>query len=494
VAWIAAQATERARERRYASVPELADDLRRHLAHEPVTAGPPSAIYRLRKLVRRHRYGFAASAAVLVVAALGLWATWSNAALARERLMERNVQLEIANEANAFLTRVLSAVRPRPGAEREVTLRAFIDASAAALDADPPGHPAVEAQVRCTLAETYGQLGLHAEALAQYDRALPLVGALEGADPERVLLLRVRRLLNLFELGPLARAREESAAAAQAWTEARGPDDPATLWARLIVARCDWKELRHADAEAELRDLIARLPPPGIDDLLVHTSYTVLAQVLVDRGRAQEALAAYEAYLRRGDVAVEALDPESLQLEASLATLLVKAGRMDEGIESFRRVVPGLRRVYGPEHMLTMVTTANLARLLVLDGRDRDEAERHLDALVETARSQRGRESAHQVFALLAAADALNLLERFEEGEELARASVAANERLVPEGSLESYRAYRVLGSALLGLGRLDEGEEALLEGLGRAWEKLPEDHELVREIEAELTALEERR
>jgi hypothetical protein len=100
----------------------------------------------------------------------------------------------------------------------------------------------------------------------------------------------------------------------------------------------------------------------------------------------------------------------------------------------------------------------------------------------------------HQIFGLLAAADALNMLVRFDEGEELARAVVEANERLGPEGTLESYRAYRVLGTALVGLGRLDEAEETFHEGLGRAWEKLPPGHALVRELEDELDALDELR
>jgi tetratricopeptide (TPR) repeat protein len=157
-----------------------------------------------------------------------------------------------------------------------------------------------------------------------------------------------------------------------------------------MVARCDWKELRYAAAERALGDVIARLPAPGVDDLLVHASYTLLAQVLVDRGATREALATYEAYLARGEVEVGAVDPDSLQLEASLATLLLRAGRKDEGIESFRRVVPGLRRVYGPDHMLTLVTSANLARVLVLEERALDEASELLDELVASARRQRG--------------------------------------------------------------------------------------------------------
>ena len=65
--WITARAIEKEPERRYSTVSELAADVQRHLAHEPVLAGPPDLGYRLRKLAHRHR-GFAAAALVALSA------------------------------------------------------------------------------------------------------------------------------------------------------------------------------------------------------------------------------------------------------------------------------------------------------------------------------------------------------------------------------------------------------------------------------------------
>ena len=70
--WILARTLEKEPERRYASVSELAADLERHLADEPVLAGPPTGIYRLRKYVARHRATVAALSAVLLTLAVGL--------------------------------------------------------------------------------------------------------------------------------------------------------------------------------------------------------------------------------------------------------------------------------------------------------------------------------------------------------------------------------------------------------------------------------------
>ncbi len=53
--WITLKALEKDRTRRYATVSELAADVRRHLNHEAVLASPPSTTYRMAKFVRRNR-------------------------------------------------------------------------------------------------------------------------------------------------------------------------------------------------------------------------------------------------------------------------------------------------------------------------------------------------------------------------------------------------------------------------------------------------------
>jgi len=70
--WIVMKCLEKERSRRYDSASMLADDLRRYLHDEPVLAGPPSAIYRLRKFARRHRGLLAAAACVLIVLVAGI--------------------------------------------------------------------------------------------------------------------------------------------------------------------------------------------------------------------------------------------------------------------------------------------------------------------------------------------------------------------------------------------------------------------------------------
>jgi len=71
--WIVMKALEKERTRRYETANELAADIERHLGDEPVSAGPPSAGYRLHKFVLRNRVAVITFS--LVTAALAIGAT-----------------------------------------------------------------------------------------------------------------------------------------------------------------------------------------------------------------------------------------------------------------------------------------------------------------------------------------------------------------------------------------------------------------------------------
>jgi eukaryotic-like serine/threonine-protein kinase len=74
--WIAMKALEKARERRYASVAEMAADIQRHIEDRPVLASSPGRLYRARKFLRRHRQaslGTTAGIAFIVLGGVTIW-------------------------------------------------------------------------------------------------------------------------------------------------------------------------------------------------------------------------------------------------------------------------------------------------------------------------------------------------------------------------------------------------------------------------------------
>ncbi len=95
--WIVMKAIEKDRTRRYETANELARDVDRYLKDEPVLACPPSASYRFRKFMRRHKAGLriaAAAALMLLLAGAGVtWALLDQAARSRE-LSSRRAETE----------------------------------------------------------------------------------------------------------------------------------------------------------------------------------------------------------------------------------------------------------------------------------------------------------------------------------------------------------------------------------------------------------------
>jgi tetratricopeptide (TPR) repeat protein/tRNA A-37 threonylcarbamoyl transferase component Bud32 len=105
--WIVMKCLEKDRTRRYETANGLAADIQRHLGDEPVTAGPPSAGYRLGKFVKRNR-GKVVVACVLLVAVLGgaVGASWGLIEAGRLRSIGLQNQLEREQQAAADSARL----------------------------------------------------------------------------------------------------------------------------------------------------------------------------------------------------------------------------------------------------------------------------------------------------------------------------------------------------------------------------------------------------
>jgi serine/threonine protein kinase/Flp pilus assembly protein TadD len=129
--WIVMKALEKDRDRRYQTANAMARDMERYLGDEPVEACPPSAGYRLRKLVRRNRGPVLAGGVVLCCLVAGIAGTsWGllratreahAARQARDRTLQAldamtsgvtgdslSSQVHISADQKKFLSQVLS--------------------------------------------------------------------------------------------------------------------------------------------------------------------------------------------------------------------------------------------------------------------------------------------------------------------------------------------------------------------------------------------------
>ncbi len=126
--WIVMKCLEKDRNRRYETASALAADIMHHLAHEPVSAGPPSRLYRAGKFVRRNRVPVLAAllvaAAILSGVAASAWQAIRATRAERSALTERDAKERALREAvaNAKVARE-SADAERAAKEAEAAQR-----------------------------------------------------------------------------------------------------------------------------------------------------------------------------------------------------------------------------------------------------------------------------------------------------------------------------------------------------------------------------------
>ena len=136
--------------RRYLSVEQFSEDIRRHLAGRPVIARPDTWSYRTTKFIHRNKVGVAAAALLLLTLVGGIVATTWQAR--RATLQEQRARAEQAraerrfNDVRKLANRVLfeyhDAIKVLPGATkaRELLVRdalEYLDGLAGEADNDP---------------------------------------------------------------------------------------------------------------------------------------------------------------------------------------------------------------------------------------------------------------------------------------------------------------------------------------------------------------------
>lgn len=178
VDWIVMKCLEKDRARRYDTADSLADDIRRHLANEPIQARPPSNLYRLQKLLRRNRS--ASVALVAVILGLGLGVGLAVAALVRERSQSART-----DAVTGFVNQLLSDTLPpliRQGNVRAT--RELIQTTDRLVASSLSNAPLAELAVRGQLWKVFiMQLGDYPAALQQGEAIgrlaprIPLIGA-----------------------------------------------------------------------------------------------------------------------------------------------------------------------------------------------------------------------------------------------------------------------------------------------------------------------------
>ncbi len=257
--WITLKALEKDRTRRYETAQELAADLRRFLADEPVLARSPSGVYRLRKFARKHRRLVTAAALLVATLVAGLLATsWA----LREALVARELAVKESDRADAN-SRAAEARYEELIGLADLKRLAEVESHAEDLwPAVPDRIPAMERWLAEEARPLAQRVPLHLRTRETLRlAALPYDDAQRRGDleshPQRALLERKReKLAELAGQGEDATRDGDSAARDAAVLEREVLD-----LERSVTARRTWK---FADAELQWRhdtvtELVERL-------------------------------------------------------------------------------------------------------------------------------------------------------------------------------------------------------------------------------------------
>ena len=150
---------------RYQSVEAIAADIVRFKTNQPIAARTPHPLYVMQKFIARNKMvsaALTALAATIVVAAVAIG---NYAQKQKHALAEANRQLAIKQEINDFLNRdLLTNSNPLQAGNPELKVVTLIDRAAQAIEEKFDEHPAIESEIRWTIAQSYMGLNQFAKA------------------------------------------------------------------------------------------------------------------------------------------------------------------------------------------------------------------------------------------------------------------------------------------------------------------------------------------
>jgi non-specific serine/threonine protein kinase/serine/threonine-protein kinase len=317
--------------RRYASVQELSDDVRRHLEGRPVRARADTLGYRAGKFVRRNRVAVAAATLVMLVLVAGILATVREQRIAEAHRARAEARFaDVRRLANEFLFEFEEAIHDLPGATpaRQLVVKKALE-YLDGLAREASGDPVLQAELATAyqkVGDVQGNpfganLGDTAGALTSYRKEVAIREALIAASPRD--RLSARDLLAAYRrLGLLEDEAGETQSGVQHLARAL------LLGERLLSEDAgDGKVLR-----------LLALAHDGAGLLALKTGNTVGAEE-----HQRRALAIWEAEAQRSPT-----DPEALRglhvINGDLGRTLRITGRLPESTQHFTRALEAAQK------------------------------------------------------------------------------------------------------------------------------------------------------
>ena len=478
--WITLKAMEKDRMRRYGSAGELSTDIRRHMNHEPVIAGPPSTLYRLRKFIRRHKHFVAASSVVAVSLVLGFivsTALYLRAESLRVEAQQASRQTEQAAEeareaankeaaaraeaeragteaqrareketraraqaqtlAQYFIDDVLGLVAPERAKSREVSVKALLDLASKELEGKFEDQPIIQADIRQALGETYRKLGEYA-----------------SAEPHLIRAYGSRR--QLF-----------------------GEAHPSTLTSMGQLGQLYFLQARYEEAEPLLKQTLnmrsRELGPEHPDTLKSMVRLALLYSYHTPWIYRDSMLRLLNKAFQTGSRVLGEDNPIPLEARYGLA-MWYASSRSTEGLALCERGLEIAEQALGREHPLTLQFMSCLAIFRSWQARYED-AEKLATTALEMSRSILGEEHPITLQCMWALGFSYSSQFQLEEAEKILNETMRLSRCLLGEEHFWTLRYVQHFALVRIKQGRLDEAKRLLTEVLESRRRLLGEEH-----------------
>jgi len=372
---IVGKALKKNPEERYASASAMADDLRRYLRHEPISARPDTFAYRAAKFVRRNRVVMGLAVLAFLATAAGLIGAVLQARINRQ---ERDVAVRERDRANRiadFMVKMFKVSNPSEARGSSITAREILDKASKEVESGLSKDPEMQAQMMNVMGDVYFNLGLLSESHSLLERTLAVQQRVLG--PENPDTLRTASLLGMVlrKEGHPEETEKLDRETLAIQTRVLGPENRDTLATMSGLANALMWEGKTAEAEKLDRELLeTRRKVLGPEDPATVKSLDDLAFCLSLEGEQgkrddlpeSEELSREALALKQRILGPE--HPDTITSMADLAATLSLERKLPEAEKLTREALAMRRRILGPEHTDTLDTMTYLANVLEQEG------------------------------------------------------------------------------------------------------------------------------
>jgi tetratricopeptide (TPR) repeat protein len=489
--WITMRALEKDRTRRYQTANAMAADVRRHLDNQPVLAGPPSATYRAGKFLRRHRFGVAAAATlVLLLAAFAVAMAVQARRIARER-DRANREAQVAQEVSGFLTRLFEVSNPSEARGNTITAREILDKGARRVTEDLSGQPEVQARLLSTMGGVYQSLGLYSQGAALFRQSLDLGRRLHGARDPAVATA-------VHDLGTVLVQAGDYPAAETALNEALalresllGPDAYDTAITVGSLAQLAYARGDYAKAEPLFRRQVETLRryATGPEEALSGALNDLAMTIEQTKSDYAGALVLLSESLEIDRKLFGGTHPKIAQVTNNLGMAHFRLKEYDTAEALFRESLAMNRKLFGEPNPEVSSNLNNLA-LVARERGDYARASALYAQVVAADRQMLGPQHLETAAAMNGWAESLRLAGDPRQAEKIFRESLAIHARVLPPSSWQIAATESLVARCLVDERRFAEAERMLLEAYPIVETKFGPGHPRSTTVAGRLVAL----